>query len=209
MIRWDLVTVGHLSRNRYWGESEERPLRETCCTSTLIRTDDRTILVDPSRPAERMTTALDERTGLRPDAVDTVFITHRHGDHWVGIETFPDAQWLMAESELASWRASTEGAERRIADRVQAAPETLAPGVELLSTPGHTDGLTSLAFHSGGSRVLVTGDAVMTADFFQHRDVYFNSVDRAEAVRSVERIADAADIVVPGHDNYFRTAAAR
>lgn len=204
MIRWDLVTVGHLSRNRYWGESEERPHRDTCCTTTVIRTGDQTVLVDPSLPPEQMAAALDERTGLRPEAIDTVFVTHRHGDHWAGIETFPDARWLMSEGELTGWRGQAGGAELRIADRIEPAANTPVDGIELLSTPGHTDGLTSLAFlDRDGSRVVVTGDGVMTADFFRNRDVYFNSVDVDEAVRSIDRIAGQADIVVPGHDNYF------
>ncbi|HVX42390.1 MAG TPA: MBL fold metallo-hydrolase [Mycobacteriales bacterium] len=202
MIRWDLITVGHLSRNRYWGESEDRPHRETCCTCTLIRTGERTILVDPSLPPEQMEAAVDRRTGQRIASVDAVFVTHRHGDHWLGIEAFPDAQWLMAPAELAGWRSEAGGEQGRIAARFSAAMD-IAPGVQMLSTPGHTEGLTSLAFHSGGRRVVVTGDGVMTADFFAKRDVYFNSVDAEEAVRSIDRIAEHADIVVPGHDNYF------
>lgn len=207
MIRWDIITVGHLSRNRYWGESEERPLRETCCTCTLIRTDEYTILVDPSLPPEQMEAAVDRRTGQRIGAVDAVYVTHRHGDHWVGIEAFPGAKWLMAPAELAGWRAEATGEQGRIAGRVTAVDaEDIAPGVQLLPTPGHTDGLTSLAFVSDGRRVVVTGDGVMTADFFRNRDVYFNSVDAKEAARSIDRIAAQADIVVPGHDNYFLAA---
>ena len=51
--------------------------------------------------------------------------------------------------------------------------------------------------------MVVAGDAVMTHDFFLARDVYFNTFDRAAAVQSIATIADQADIVVPGHDNYF------
>ncbi len=51
--------------------------------------------------------------------------------------------------------------------------------------------------------MVVAGDAVMTHDFFLARDVYFNTVDRATAVQSIATIADEANIVVPGHDNYF------
>ena len=37
-VRWDVLTIGHLSRNRYWGEADDRAYREPLCTSTLIRT---------------------------------------------------------------------------------------------------------------------------------------------------------------------------
>lgn len=62
MIRWDLVTVGHLSRNRYRGESEDRPYRRTRCICTLIRAGERSILVDPGLPPEQMAAALDVPT---------------------------------------------------------------------------------------------------------------------------------------------------
>jgi glyoxylase-like metal-dependent hydrolase (beta-lactamase superfamily II) len=197
-VRWDLVTVGHLSRNKYWGESVDRSYRPTCCTTTVIRAAGQTIVVDPSLPPQAMVRALDERTGLPATAVDTVFVTHRHGDHREGLEAFPDARWCMAADELADWRSSEQ-----VPDRIEAAPQFLAPGVELLATPGHTVGLTSVAFSSGGVHVVVTGDGVMTEEFFRHRDVYHNTVDHPAALPSLDLIASRADIVVPGHDNYF------
>ncbi len=197
-IRWDLVTVGHLSRNKYWGESVERSYRPTCCTTTVIRAGGQIVLVDPSLPPEAMVRALDQRTGLPASAIDTVFVTHRHGDHREGLEAFPQARWCMAAGELADWRSSEE-----VTDRIEVAPQSLAPGVELLPTPGHTSGLTSVAFTSDGARVVVSGDGVMTEEFFRHRDVYHNTVDHPAAVASLNLIASQADIVVPGHDNYF------
>ena len=45
--RCDIVTVGNLSRNRYWGESDEVAVRRVLCTSTLVRGDGFCLLVDP------------------------------------------------------------------------------------------------------------------------------------------------------------------
>ena len=61
----------------------------------------------------------------------------------------------------------------------------------------------SLLFECAGQKVVIAGDAVMTRDFFAHRQGYFNSVDFALAAQTIERIATIADVVVPGHDNYF------
>jgi glyoxylase-like metal-dependent hydrolase (beta-lactamase superfamily II) len=54
-----------------------------------------------------------------------------------------------------------------------------------------------------GLRVVVAGDAAMTRDFFRAIDYYFNTADTEAAVRSIEEITTTADVVVPGHDNYF------
>ena len=30
--RWDIITIGNLSRNRYWGEREDQAYRGAICT---------------------------------------------------------------------------------------------------------------------------------------------------------------------------------
>ena len=203
--RWHILTIGHLSRNKFWGESDDRPHRVPLCTSTLIQHDGRTIVVDPGCPPNEMVRVLDGRTGLQPSAVDMVFLTHFHGDHHVGITAFPQARWCMAAPEIQAWTAQVapDSPEQRLLTRLEPIVDELAPGITLLPTPGHTSAHTSLSFMSAGWRVVVAGDAVMTHDFFLALDVYFNTVDRAAAVQSIATIADLADIVVPGHDNYF------
>src|ERR1017187_2209384 len=46
--RWDVITVGNLSRNQYWGEANDKAVRKVLCTCTLIRGDGFQLLVDPS-----------------------------------------------------------------------------------------------------------------------------------------------------------------
>ncbi|MDP9351908.1 MAG: MBL fold metallo-hydrolase [Chloroflexota bacterium] len=204
-ICWDVLTIGHLSRNRYWGESDDRAYREPLCTSTLIRTGEHTIVVDPGLPPEQMVRVLDRRAGITPEVVDLVFLTHFHGDHRVGLAAFPDAQWFMAPAEIEQWRhdLTTDSIDRELLDRVRPVGQSLLPGIEVIETPGHRLGHASLLLESEGLRVVVAGDAVMTRDFFRNRDYYFNTVDQSAAVTSIETISRAADVVVPGHDNYF------
>ncbi len=203
--RWHILTIGHLSRNKFWGESDDQAYRATLCTSTLIQHDGRTIVVDPGCPPYEMVRVLHQRTGLQPSAVDMVLLTHFHADHHVGISAFPEARWCMAAPEIHAWTAQLApgSPELRLLTRVDPIVDELVPGIALLPTPGHTSAHTSLVFTSAGWRVVVAGDAVMTDDFFLARDVYFNTVDRAAAVQSIATIADQGDIVVPGHDNYF------
>lgn len=204
-FRWDVLTIGHLSRNRYWGESDDRAYREPLCTCTLIRTDGFTVVVDPGLPPGEMVRVLDQRAGLAPGSVDMVFLTHFHGDHRVGLDAFPDADWRMAPSEFEHARnqLAAGSSDRGLLERLRPAGPELIPGITVVETPGHSAGHASLMFESEGKRIAVAGDAAMTSDFFRHRDYYFNTVDPGAAVASIEVIALAADIVVPGHDNYF------
>ncbi len=197
--RWDVVTIGNLSRNRYWGESDERRLRDAWCTCTLIRGDGFCLLVDPSLQDPRsMIAELDRRTGLKPEDVDAVFVTHDHGDHHWGLSPFTEAEWWAAGDVAA---AINENAS--YLRPVEAREGHLFRGIDVIHTPGHTMEHHSLLFECDGRKVVIAGDAVMTRDFFAHKQGYFNSVDFDLAAQTIARIGSLADIVVPGHDNYF------
>jgi glyoxylase-like metal-dependent hydrolase (beta-lactamase superfamily II) len=66
-------------------------------------------------------------------------------------------------------------------------------------------GLTGVVFDAPEGKVVVSGDSVMAPDYFAHRQGYYNSIDFAVSRETIEKIADIADIVVPGHSNYFLT----
>lgn len=197
--RWDIVAIGNLSRNRYWGEGDDQARRPAICTSTLITGKGFRLLVDPSfGDKERMMTELDRRTGMKLSDIDTVFLTHEHGDHLAGLKHFSEAKWLAAP-EVASIINSSG----RYSKQVEAAPVRLFGSIDVIYTPGHTLNHHSLRFDCDGLSVVVAGDAVMTRDFWAERRGYFNSADFDTAARTIDQLATIADIIIPGHDNYF------
>lgn len=197
--RWDLVTVGNLARNPLWGETGTKPLRSTLCTCTLIQGEGFRLLVDPSlAKVEQMTAELDRRTGLKVADIDSVFVTHHHDDHWFGLGHFPDAKWFAA-AEVADAINRT----KRLPKPVEPASGPIFAAVTLVPTPGHTASHHSLRFACDGFSVVIAGDAVMTRDHWRERQGHHNSADLALAARSIGQLAALADIVVPGHDNFF------
>lgn len=127
---------------------------------------------------ERMTAA-----GFGPDDVDTVVCTHLHVDHvgwntrlvegrWV--PTFPGARYVFVRQECEHWAANeTENSgggaifedsvqpvlDAGLADLVEPGTE-VAPGVELVWTPGHTPGHVAVRLRSGGQEAVITGDLI-------------------------------------------------
>lgn len=199
MNRFTILTLGCFSRNRYW---DAKSYRRALCTSTLIETPQGArILVDPAVSGAALAQVLDERCGLRPEAVDYVYVTHRHGDHYVGMADLPRAVWLAAPGDAGEIRRALP----QHADRIFAAGAEIVPGVQVLPLPGHTPGLAGLLFASEDGMVAVAGDSVMTRDFFKDRRGYYNSADFAASARSIDLLMEKADIVVPGHGNYFLT----
>ncbi|MHC4146555.1 MAG: MBL fold metallo-hydrolase [Planctomycetota bacterium] len=196
---WDVITIGNLSRNRYWGESNDRAVRSAICTCTLIRGDGFHVLVDPSLKDEKeMLSELDRRTGLSPSHIDAVFITHQHGDHHWGLPHFRRARWLAGAVVAEGLNQSG-----RHAKSIESAGPRLFNAIDVISTPGHTMDHHSLRFDCDGLSVVVAGDAVPTRDFWRERRGYFNAVDFKLSARTMDKISSVADIVVPGHDNYF------
>ena len=202
--RWDIITIGNLSRNLYWGEEDDEARRSAICTCTLLTGDGFRLLVDPSLsdPAS-MVTELDRRTGMTPDQITHVFITHEHGDHHVGMIHFPEARWLAAAPVVDKLNGLTE-----YGGKVKPAEGRIPDSVRMLPTPGHTMTHHSLEFECEGATTIVTGDAVMTRDFWRDRRGYFNSVDFDLVKATMEWLATRADVLIPGHGNWFPNDAA-
>ena len=197
--RWDVVTIGNLSRNRYWGESDARGVRAAICTCTLITGEGFRILVDPSLANEAdMTRELDRRTGTKPRDITAVFVTHQHGDHLAGIAHFPNSKWLAAPAVAEMINKSA-----KLPRLVEGATDRLLDSIDVIPTPGHTNTHHSLHFDCDGLSIVIAGDSVATRDFFGERRGYFNAVDFELSARTMDKLAAMADIIVPGHDNYF------
>ena len=208
-IRWDVLTIGHMSRNPFWGEEESEARRVPLCTSALVRSGESVVLVDPPLPPEEMAGLLDRRTGLTIGDVTHVYLTHFHGGHRAGLEAFPDAEWMMPDDECVFWNGclADDASERSLLERLLPVPaenSEIAPGVLTMHLPGHTPGLAGLVFTDrDGFRVVLASDAVMTREFFEVGRGHFSSHDLEAAGKSIDRLRREADIILPGYDNYF------
>ena len=95
--RVDIISIGTLSRNRLWNENEQ--VRTPHATTSLTRCEKRNILVDPGLPPMILGARLFERTGLRLQQIDTVFLTNFRPAHRAGLSAFGKAKVLILEIE--------------------------------------------------------------------------------------------------------------
>lgn len=216
-VSFDVVSIGCLSRNRLWNEKE--PVRVGHATTTLVRDNTATVLVDPSLPAELLKRLLDDRTGLPPEKVDTVFLTTFRPVHRRSILLFERATWLMCQDEIDAVRAHLSetqeqaghdpevrrlvGDELDILDRIQPAPDKITPLIHLFPAPGASAGSAGLLVLPPSRTIAVAGDAVLTREHFERGQVFDRSYDLEQARESFAELAEIADIIVPGHDNVF------
>lgn len=205
VLRWDMITVGHLSRNLYWGEPGDTPRRSVLATSALVMTDKGNLLIDPSMKPEDYEKVLFENSGLTPKDIHVIFTTHFHPDHWLGAELFPDAEWYMSREDAEFLKGlEYPGINKKGVERIRPAGKTLMDDIfQVISLPGHTKGLCGLLFDGPEGRILASGDCVMTKEFFEHGKSFDFGDDIAQCEKSMRIAASLADVIIPGHGNYF------
>jgi glyoxylase-like metal-dependent hydrolase (beta-lactamase superfamily II) len=215
-VRVDVISIGTLSRNRLWGEAE--PLRTAHATTSLIRSGKRLILVDPGLPPGAIDARLFERTGMRPEQIDTVFLSSFRPSHRAGLSQFEHAKILIHEREkefvgqyLRSMLEEPPGDEERaiinnelkLLESCQPAEDKLAEQVDLFPLFGYTPGTCGLLIAAPTYTAIVAGDAVPTLDHFLAGQTLPDAYDLKQAGEAMREVYEIADVIVPGHDNLF------
>ncbi|MBN1579423.1 MAG: MBL fold metallo-hydrolase [Anaerolineae bacterium] len=198
MVQFTIINMGTLSMNKFWDETER--VREPSATCTLLQAGGKRLLVDPSPKPLPLAQLLFDRTGLHAEDIDIVFCTHWHGDHRFGLPLFAGKSWLMAEAGLQEWRERIPQ-DAHLIDRFSPAEGQLPEGISLLPTPGHTMGHHSLIVDTQWGKLIVTGDAAMTPEFFAAEAGFHNSIDFDRAAETIRQIKATAKLVIPGHGN--------
>src|SRR5689334_17289275 len=222
-VRVDIISIGTLSRNRLWNESH--PMRTPHATCSLVRSREKNILVDPGLPAPAMAARLSERVGMRPEQIQTIFLTNFRPAHRAGIAIFTHAKIFIHETEQAATRdhlerlleeAPAEDEDRKmieqelaLLDTFQPAADKLADQVDLFPLPGYTPGSCGLLLAAPTTTTLIAGDAVPTQDHFLAGQVLPDSFDINQAQESMREVYEIADLIVPGHDNLFQNPRAQ
>ncbi len=156
-------------------------------TTLVVRSGGKTIVIDTGNgdvgaPTTGRMAANFRAAGFDPASVDTVIISHFHGDHINGLRlkdgtaVFPKAEVKVPEAEWAYWMDDA---------KMSAAPEAMkgafagvrrvfgpmakdvaryepgkevAPGITAVAAAGHTPGHTAFAIASGGKTFMLVSD---------------------------------------------------
>ena len=219
-IEFRVISIGTLSRHPLWDET--LGARTAHATTTLIRSGERTILVDPGLPAQVQAAKLAERCGIGPDAITDVFLTNFRPAHRAGLAAFENARWWLHEPEreligveLVSQfeRASDEDVrevirqEIAILKRCEPAPDELAEGVDLFPLPGYTPGTCGLLLPLPHETVLIASDAIATSEHLERGQILARAYDLQAAAESLKEAVGIADWIIPGHDNLVHNLA--
>lgn len=222
----------------YPADADNLIAQETRCL--LLRGDGRTVLIDTGygsklgekglrRIAGQAGDALVENlaaVGVKPEAVDTVILSHLHFDHAGGATrrgddgqlsaTFPNAEyvvqrgeWEIARAQLAELRGAyplenLEPLEAGGRVRTIEGEAEVVPGVQALLTPGHTAWHQSLLIADDERPALFLGDLCPTSRHLRTNWCMAYDVHQAETRRQKMRMlglaADHGWLLVFDHD---------
>jgi glyoxylase-like metal-dependent hydrolase (beta-lactamase superfamily II) len=158
--------------------------------------------------------------GIDPQTVDTVVISHFHGDHVNGLLTadnkpaFPKAEVMVPATEWKFWMDDGEMSRapqgrmadlfknnRRVFDALgrKVTPyewnKEVAPGITAVATIGHTPGHTSYVLASGNAKVYVQSDVTNHPDLFARHPGWHAFFDQ-DPVQAEETRRKVYDMIV-------------
>lgn len=136
-------------------------------TPTVVNTGSELVLFDTGLDPEGIAGAL-QAAGYAPEQVDTVVITHMHGDDIGGLgaggATFPNARFLTGSAEFDHWEMSGdetfEANVRPLAEKMTFLDDggTVSSGITAMAAFGHTPGHMTFMIESEGARLLLAAD---------------------------------------------------
>ena len=191
-----IALPGVLVRDRFGA------ILDASSTVTLIKTEDAgNILIDSGERSRRdeLLAGLRNVGGLSPGDIDVLVNTHGHGDHTGSNELFVKAQWLAHEEEFIV--KSKKALDFKNVKEGHVLAKT--PRTYIIETPGHTAGSITVIVEAE-SVYAITGDALPIEDNYREWVPPGINIDPGLAIRSMERIVDIADYVIPGHDAMFK-----
>jgi glyoxylase-like metal-dependent hydrolase (beta-lactamase superfamily II) len=155
--------------------------------------------------------------GIDPKNIDTVLVSHFHGDHISGIRAkagaanFPNAEIMVPAAEWKFWTDASQEANviqafkpgfanvKRVFDPIAKDVKQyehgkeLVPGITAIDARGHSPGHTAFVVASGNGKLLVTSDTVNHQILIRNPEwSLWADMDAALAITARKKLLDMA-----------------
>ena len=165
---------------------------------TLIKSDNKYIIVDPGCNREKLIAAL-QQEHLEVEQISFVILTHAHTDHALLCGIFPNAK-IITPSEIYNNDYQTEYDS-----------DLLGDDITIIQTPGHCTEHCSVIVKTNNGIYAIAGDVfwwtndeIKTIDIDKLDDAHPDEVDMVELKKSRQKVLDLADFIIPGHGKVLK-----
>jgi glyoxylase-like metal-dependent hydrolase (beta-lactamase superfamily II) len=144
-------------------------------------------------------------SGIDPEDVSHVFITHLHPDHYEYFDLFVNAQMVVnrrgfLEGLLGVKRNVMQALARRWPESLRLVEdEEVLPGIRTLWLGCHSPCSQAILVDTEEGRVALCGDVAYTFRNIEG-NIPIGGVDPKEWFAAMEKVRGEADILLPGHD---------
>lgn len=159
--------------------------------------------------------------GIQPETIEQIIVTHLHYDHCGNSDLFPRARYHVQDAEMAygTGRCMCHPLIRHafsvddvvamvrnvFAGRVtfHDGDEQIAPGITIHKIGGHSKGLQCVRVKTRRGHVVLASDASHLYAHIQEGRVFpttYSVGDVLEGYKTIEKLAESPDHVIPGHD---------
>lgn len=173
---------------------------------TLINDNDENILFDTGSYGVRSVIV----DLLKKEKIDKVFISHLHFDHCSNLDLFKDSKIYINKKELESLYNNEQDLDIykpliSFIDKYDViafdSNTKISDNVNIVLTPGHTLGHSSLEVDIDGKKVLIAGDAIKSLNDYLNDEEYGNAFDPETYKKTKKEIKEKYDIIIPGHSD--------
>jgi glyoxylase-like metal-dependent hydrolase (beta-lactamase superfamily II) len=187
MAKIEILVQGYVRKE---GEAER-----ASSSAVLVQEKDINIIVDPGLAKEQLAAAL-QKTGLKPEDIHYVLLTHYHPDHALGAAWFPQAKVIDDEVVYDGDKITSH--------------DGFIPDTELaiMRTPGHAHEHCSLAVPTDKGMAVISGDVFWWNDGQEQKidihspDPYAKNQKLLEESRA--KVLKLADFIIPGHGSIIK-----
>jgi glyoxylase-like metal-dependent hydrolase (beta-lactamase superfamily II) len=199
--------------NKAWVEMAQQADQMVVPYSPIVvKTASRTILIDTGRGAAGQFQANLKAAGIDAGQIDTVIISHFHGDHINGLldkegkpafakaevlVPAPEFKYFMDDGEMSKQttdrmkgvfggaRKAMDGIGRKVTQ--YEAGKEIAPGITSVATHGHTPGHMSFIVASGNAKLFVQSDVTNNPLFVRNPGFHLMFDQDAQAAEATRR----------------------
>ncbi|MHA1269712.1 MAG: MBL fold metallo-hydrolase [Candidatus Helarchaeota archaeon] len=161
----------------------------------LIQTQKYNIIVDSSRRRDRDLIIKNlNKHGLNPTDIDILINTHGHKDHIGNNDLFTTSRIYTHHLFNAKTKCTI---------RIKKFPFNISDDIKIIETPGHSYDSLSILLKKKNIYA-ITGDSIPLKNNILNWIPPVVNVNPNEAMKSMKKIINLANIIIPGHDFPFK-----